>query len=121
MLGRWTVVFAAAMFTGCGDSAKNQAKAPPPPVAVKVAPVIQRTIPLLVENVGQTRGSVEVEIRARVEGFLDRVAFEEGRPVKKGDLLYEIDPKPFKAALDRANSDLATAEAAHAKARNDVA
>ncbi|HZN62167.1 MAG TPA: efflux RND transporter periplasmic adaptor subunit [Planctomycetota bacterium] len=114
-------MFAAAVFTGCGDSDKNKAKAPPPPVAVKVARVFQRTIPLVIENVGQTRGSVEVEIRARVEGFLDRVAFEEGRPVKKGDLLYEIDPKPLRAALDRSKSDLATAEAAHAKARNDVA
>jgi len=121
MVGRWVVLFTAAAVAGCGDSTKNQAKAPPPPVAVKVAPVIQRTIPLLIENVGQTRGSVEVEIRARVEGFLDKVVFEEGRPVKQGDLLYEIDPKPFKAALDRSKSDLATAEAAHAKARNDVA
>ncbi|HZL71457.1 MAG TPA: efflux RND transporter periplasmic adaptor subunit [Planctomycetota bacterium] len=121
MVGRWKILFAAVAIAGCGDSTKNQAKAPPPPAAVKVAPVIQRTIPLLIENVGQTRGSVEVEIRARVEGFLDRVAFEEGRPVKQGDLLYEIDPKPFKAALDRSKSDLATAEAAHSKARNDVA
>ena len=115
------ILFAAVAMAGCGDSTKNQAKAPPSPPAVKVAPVIQKTIPLLIENVGQTRGSVEVEIRARVEGFLDKVAFEEGRPVKKDELLYEIDPKPFQAALDRSKSDLATAEAAHAKARNDVA
>ena len=121
MFGRWIVLVTAAALAGCGDASKDLTKAAPPPAAVKIAPVIQRTIPLMIENVGQTRGSVEVEIRARVEGFLDRVAFEEGRPVKKGDLLYEIDPKPFKAALDRSKSDLATAEAAHAKARNDVA
>jgi membrane fusion protein (multidrug efflux system) len=105
---------------GCGDEKKEAPKAAPP-VPVKVAGVIQKTIPVLVENVGQTRGSVEVEIRARVEGFIDRVAFSEGLPVKKGDLLYEIDPKPYQAALDRAKGQLATAEAGRAKAKNDVA
>jgi membrane fusion protein (multidrug efflux system) len=109
----------AAAAGACGK--KQEAKAPPPPVAVKVAPVFRKTVPILVENVGQTRGSVEVEIRARVEGFLDRVAFEEGRAVKKGDLLYEIDPKAYQAALDRAKGQLATAQAGHVKAQNDVA
>ena len=118
-VGRWMVLLSAAAWGGCDK--QEAAKAPPPPVAVKIAPVIRRTIPVVIENVGQTRGSVEVEIRARVEGFLDRVAFEEGRPVKKGDLLYEIDPKPYQAALDRAKGDQATAEAAHIKAKNDVA
>src|SRR5262245_25805289 len=102
-VGRGLILVVAAACWGCGDSGKHEAKAAPPPVAVKVAQVIRKTIPLLIENVGQTRGSVEVEIRARVEGFLDRVVFEEGRPVKKDDLLYEIDPRPYQASLDRAN------------------
>jgi membrane fusion protein (multidrug efflux system) len=105
---------------GCLEEKKGTPP-PPPAVPVKVAPVMQKTIPVLVENIGQTRGSVEVEIRARVEGFLDKVAFEEGRPVKKDQLLYEIDPKPYQAALDRAKSQLATAQASQAKAKNDVA
>lgn len=114
------LAFAAAA-AGCSESAKDEVKAAPPAVAVKVAPVIRKTIPVLVENVGQTRGSVEMEIRARIEGFLDKVAFEEGKPVKKGDLLYEIDPRPYQAALDRAKGTLATAMAALGKAKSDVA
>jgi membrane fusion protein (multidrug efflux system) len=117
-VGRWLLVLAAAA-AGCKEPPPAQTA--PAAVAVKVAPVLRKTVPILVENVGQTRGSVEVEIRARVEGFLDRVAFEEGRPVKKGQLLYEIDPKPYQAALDRAKGNLATAQAALAKAKNDVA
>jgi len=113
------VLLAAALAAGCAK--KQVEKAPPPPPAVKIAPVFKKTIPVMIENVGQTRGSVEVEIRARVEGFLDKVEFEEGRPVKKDQPLYEIDPKAYKAALDRAQGQVATAKAAHVKAQNDVA
>ena len=56
------------------------------------------------ELVGQTRGSQDVEIRARVEGYLDRVAFTEGAFVRKGELLYQIDPKPLEAALANAKA-----------------
>jgi membrane fusion protein, multidrug efflux system len=109
------------LLSACGDSKEKEGAAPAAPVAVKVAPVIRRDVPELVESVGQTRGSTEVEIRARVEGFLDKVHFEEGRPVRKGDLLYEIDPKPFLSALNRAKGGLAGAAADLAKARQDVA
>jgi membrane fusion protein (multidrug efflux system) len=119
-VGRGFVLVVLAAVAGCSGKKEKEKSAPPPP-AVKVAPVIRKTVPLLVENVGQTRGSVEVEIRARVEGFLDKVVFEEGRKVAKGDRLYEIDPRPFQAALDRAKGQVATAEAAHIKAKNDVA
>ena len=119
IVGPWLLVLSAAAL-GCKEKEKSVAP-PAAAVAVRVAPVIRKTVPILVENIGQTRGSVEVEIRARVEGFLDKVAFEEGRPVKTGQLLYEIDPKPYKAALDRAKGNLATAQAALAKAKNDVA
>ena len=111
------------LVVSASDCGKDSTAPPaaPPAVPVKTSGVIQKTIPVLVENVGQTRGSVEVEIRARVEGFVDKVAFEEGRPVKKGELLYEIDPKPYQAALDRAKGNLATSQASLAKAKNDVA
>ena len=72
------------------------------------------------ELVGQTKGSQDVEIRARVEGFLDSVAFQEGTIVRKGQLLYRIDPKPFEAALANAKADLATWHARYAKTQNDV-
>lgn len=113
-------LIAAVWMTGCDEAAKETA-GPPPAVPVKIAPVMQRDVPDVIENIGQTRGSVEVEIRARVEGFLDSVRFEEGRPVKKGDLLYEIDPKPFTAALNRAKGQQASTEADLARARQDVA
>jgi len=76
---------------------------------------------VMIENIGQTRGSTEVEIRARIEGYLDTVRFEEGKPVKKGELLYEIDPKPFVAAVNRAKGIMASAQAELLKAKQDVA
>ena len=72
------------------------------------------------ELVGQTKGSQDVEIRARVEGFLDTVAFTEGTLVRKGQLLYQIDPKPLEATLANAKADLATAQARLEKTKNDV-
>src|SRR5262245_36817448 len=115
-------LLAALAFSGCGKSADEQAKtAPPPAVPVKVATVLRKDVPEILEGIGQTRGSTEVEIRARVEGFLDSVNFEEGRAVKKGDLLYEIDPKPFLAAVNKAKGGLASAKADLAKAKQDVA
>jgi membrane fusion protein (multidrug efflux system) len=73
------------------------------------------------ELVGQTVGYQDVEIRARVEGYLMRVAFQEGSLVRQGDLLYEIDRQPLEAILAQARADQATAEAGLAKANNDVA
>ncbi len=95
--------------------------APPPPPEVLVADVVQRDVPVYLELVGQTQGYQDVEIRARVEGYLTNVAFQEGSLVRKGDLLYEIDRKPLEAILAQARADQATAEARLAKANNDVA
>ena len=78
---------------------------------VYVAQVVQRDVPVYMEVVGQTLGSQDVEIRARVEGFLETVAFVEGSYVHKGDLLYQIDPKPLEAALAQAKANLATSQA----------
>ena len=94
---------------------------PPPPPEVEVAPVVQQDVPIYLENIGQTRGSVDVEIRARVEGFLETVDFQEGTFVKKGALLFTIDPKPFQATLAKERGRYAEAEAQLAKARQDVA
>jgi membrane fusion protein, multidrug efflux system len=102
---------------GCGT--KEQAAAPPP--EVYVADVVQKDVPVYMELVGQTKGAQDVEIRARVEGFLETVAFSEGSFVHKGDLLYKIDPKPLEATLAAARANLATAEARLEKCKNDVA
>ncbi len=107
------VAIAAA---GCG---KKDAPAGAPP-EVFVTDVVQKDVPVYMELVGQTRGSQDVEIRARVEGYLDRVAFTEGSFVRRGELLYQIDPKPLEAALANAKANLATAQARLDKANTDV-
>jgi membrane fusion protein (multidrug efflux system) len=99
---------------------EEQQKAAPPPPLVKVAEVTQRDVPIYVEAIGQTRGSTEVEISARVEGFLETMSFKEGTFVKKGQVLYTIDNKPFKAALAQSQADLAKAEAELVRTEQDV-
>ena len=104
---------------GCGR--EEPAPPPPPPTEVQVAQVIQRDVPIYVEAIGQTRGSTEIEVRARVEGFIETVDFQEGRPVRKGQLLYTIDPRPLQSTLAQAKGALAEAEANLARAQQDVA
>ena len=105
-----------ACLVGCAKK-----EAPPPPLPeVKVASVLQQDVPIYVEAIGQTRGSTEIEVRARVEGFLQSVDFKEGNPVRKGQLLYTIDPRPFQANLAQAKGQLAESQAQLARARQDV-
>src|SRR5262245_4904626 len=110
------LVLSTAPLFGCGG------KTPPPPAPpdVKAATVLQRDVPIYVEAIGQTRGSTEIEIRARVEGFIQSVDFKEGNPVRKGELLYTIDANPFEAALAQARGQLAEAQAQLARAHQDV-
>lgn len=93
---------------------------PPPPPDVVVSTVVQKTVPMYIELVGSTLGSEDVEIRPRVQGYLVSMNFTEGSFVRKGDLLYRIDPQPFEAALSEARANLATAQANLAKTNNDV-
>jgi membrane fusion protein (multidrug efflux system) len=86
-----------------------------------VARVVQQDVPVYLDLVGDTRGFQDVEIRSRVEGYLETVNFREGSFVHKGDLLYQIDPKPLQAALAGTEADLATARARLEKTGNDVA
>ncbi len=108
---------AFAPLVGCGE---KKAPPPPPPPDVKVATVLQKDVPIFLEAIGQTRGSTEIEVRARVEGFLQSIDFKEGYPVRKGQLLYTIDPRPFEAALATAKGRLAQAQADLARAKQDV-
>jgi membrane fusion protein (multidrug efflux system) len=112
------VTATTALAVGCAE--KKEAPPPPPP-GVKVATVLQRDVPIYVEAIGQTRGSTEIEVRARVEGFLQTVNFQEGNPVRKGQLLYTIDPRPLEAVLAQAKGALAQTEAELARAKQDVA
>jgi membrane fusion protein (multidrug efflux system) len=113
------VVLGAAALTAAACGKKEQVSGPPP--EVYVADVVQKDVPVYLEIVGQTRGSQDVEIRARVEGYLNSVNFTEGAFVAKGAPLYQIDPLPLQAALASAKADLATAEARLGRANNDVA
>jgi membrane fusion protein, multidrug efflux system len=94
---------------------------PPPPPEVQIAEVVQKDVPIYIELVGATLGSEDIEIRARVEGYLSSVNFTEGSFVKRGQLLYKIDPQPFQAALSQAQANLETAKARLEKTNNDVA
>jgi membrane fusion protein, multidrug efflux system len=109
------------LFLAAGVACSKKEAPPPPPPEVQVAEVIQKDVPIYVELVGSTLGSEDVEIRARVEGYLISIDFTEGAFVRKGQLLYKIDPKPLQAALDQAKANLATAQAGLEKTNNDVA
>jgi membrane fusion protein (multidrug efflux system) len=92
---------------------------PPPEVSVAVAS--PRELEETFEYVGQTAGSREVEVRARVTGILVSRNFTEGTPVKQGQSLYTIDPAPFEAALNRTAADVAAAEARLEQAKRNAA
>ena len=104
---------------GCGK--KEEAKPPAPPPEVFVVKVEPRNTPVTVEYVAQTQSSQQVEIRARVNGFLDRRVYTEGSIVKAGDVLFLMDKKPFQAQVDDAASALARQNAALETARANLA
>jgi RND family efflux transporter MFP subunit len=89
---------------GCSGSGGTQSTAPPPEVSV--AQVLQRPVKDWDEFTGRLQAVETVEIRPRVSGYIDLVAFTEGKVVKRGDLLFVIDPRPYKADRDRAAADL---------------
>jgi membrane fusion protein (multidrug efflux system) len=92
-----------------------------PPSEVNVTTVQPQTLPVTLEYTGQTAGSREVEVRARVTGILLSRNFREGAPVKQGQSLFTIDPAPFQAALARAQADVAAAEARVEQAQRNAA
>jgi len=114
------ILVACFLFLTAVACSKKEAPPPPPPEVV-VAEVVQKDVPIYIELVGATLGSEDVEIRARVEGYLVSINFTEGSFVRKGQLLYKLDPKPFEVAIDQAKANLATAQAALEKTDNDVA
>lgn len=92
-----------------------------PPAQVGVVTVTPRSVPVSFEYTGRTAGFRDVEVRARVTGILLKRHYQEGGAVKAGQLLFEIDPAPFRAALDKAEAELARAEADLARATLDAA
>jgi len=115
------LVSALLLLTGLGCSNGNvRAAAPPPPPVVGVAPVLQKNVPLQGEWVGTLDGYVNAQIQPEVTGYLIRQDYREGALVKKGQLLFEIDPRPFQAVLDQAKGQMAQAEAQMATAELNV-
>jgi len=105
-----TIVVAIILILGAlivaGRSGKS-AQASPRPLDVEVIKVEQQDVPIYSEWIGTTDGMVNAEIKAQVTGYLLRQDYKEGSFVKKGQLLFEIDPRPFQAALDQANGQVA--------------
>ena len=114
--GAAAAVFAAATLCACEKAAAPEAK----PLEVPVVRVIQRDTPITAERVGQLYGAEDIEIRARVPGFLMGVHFKEGSNVKKGTLLYTVDPSEQQEQVARAEADLASAKTRLVKAESDV-
>jgi RND family efflux transporter MFP subunit len=104
---------------GCSNS-PVRASTGPPPAMVEVAPVIQKDVPVQGEWIGTLEGYVNAQISPQVNGYLIRQDYHEGAFVKKGQVLFEIDPRPFQAVLDQAKAQLAQAEAQMANAETNV-
>ena len=111
------VVLAAALAAGCSQ------EAPPPPrpaPQVTVIAVKPQSIPYIASFVAQTESSQQVDIVARISGYLDKIAYKEGELVKEGELLFQIDPKPFRAQLEAAQGELKSQEARHSTAKANL-
>ncbi len=116
------VIIMLALIAACSGKGDQKHDAAPPPVTVIVAEASQRTVPIYSEFVGQTRAEETVELRARVEGILQKVHFKEGSSVRKGQLLFTIDKRPFQASLQSAKAlaTKAVSDQAQAEQRTDV-
>ncbi|UEM07329.1 efflux RND transporter periplasmic adaptor subunit (plasmid) [Skermanella rosea] len=105
--------FCAAALAACSpEEGAQQGAAPPPPVAVAVAPVARKDVTVGAGFVGRVVAAEDVDIRARVSGFLEKRLFTEGQDVRAGDLLFTIEQAPYKAQVAQARANLASAEAA---------
>jgi membrane fusion protein (multidrug efflux system) len=105
---------AALLAAGCH---KKEQAPPPPPPTVEVTQIVAKDTPITMEYVAQTQSSQQVNIQARVNGFLEKRAYTEGSMVKAGDILFLMDKKPFQAQVDAAAAALARQKAAMETAR----
>lgn len=120
LLSGCCVIWAGLWTGGCKPDAGSAPSAPPVP-QVEVVTAASRTVPDEPEFIGQAEASRPVEIRSQVTGILKEVLFAEGREVKKGDKLYQIDPVPFQAAYESAKARIAEAQARLVQARQNLA
>jgi membrane fusion protein (multidrug efflux system) len=107
-----------AIVTGCGDG--SRAGAPPPPPVVAVEAVVQRDVPISAEWVGSLVGYITAQIRPRVGGHLMSQHYTEGAVVETGDLMFQVDPRPYETALAQAEARLLQAESQLSQAKAQV-
>jgi RND family efflux transporter MFP subunit len=113
------LIAALAPIAGCSNASSGASAAAP--LQVDVVAVQQRDVPIYTEWIGTLDGYVNADIKAQVTGYLLQQAYQEGSFVKKGQLLFQIDPRPFQAALDLAQGQLAQSEGQLAQARAELA
>jgi RND family efflux transporter MFP subunit len=116
---RATALCGSLLIAGGCDGGRAAAPAPPPPT-VEVATVVQRDTPIYSDWIATLDGYVNAEIQPRVSGYIIKQNYKEGAVVRKGEVLFEIDPRPLRAALAQAKAQLAQAEAQLGKATVDV-
>ena len=110
-----------ALLTGCEAKSEEAASAsPPPPPEVEVAEVTAQPVVLSESFTGRVEAAETVELRSRVSGYIQEVAFEEGELVEQGDLLFLIDPRPYQARVNAAQADLAQARSQQAQAGSEA-
>ncbi len=110
------LMLGSLLLASCGS--KEQAVAPPQEITVVEA--LQKDVPIYMEYIGEVYGEKDIPIRARVEGFLEGIHFEEGSDVKEGQLLYTIDPRPLEAKVNAQQSEVTSAETMMVKAKSDL-
>ena len=111
------LVVGALALVGCGKQTAPEAPAP----EVLVAEVVRRDVPVYGEWVGTLDGFINAQIRAKVQGYLLSKPYQEGTLVKAGDVLFQLDPRQYRAALDQAQADLAQARAMLVRSQQNVA
>src|SRR6059058_2618034 len=105
----WFCVATAGMLAGCAKNPEAGSASNVP--AIPVSQPVEREVTDFADFTGRTDAVETVQVRARVTGYLMKIPFQEGAEVKQGDLLFEIDPRPYQAQLDQANSQVELNEA----------
>ena len=104
----WLAVAAALVLAGCDEPQTKQA-APPPPKITVAKPVVKPIVEMD-DFTGRFEAKEDVQVRARVAGYLEKIHFTDGALIKKGDLLFTIDQRPFQAEMDNASSSVEVAK-----------
>jgi multidrug efflux system membrane fusion protein len=107
--------------TGAVKNDRHAKKRTPPPAPVRVTRARTQTVPVRLEGVGNVQARSSVAVKARIDGQLFTAGVKEGQAVRKGDVLFQLDPRPFEAQLKQAEANLARDKANLAKARSDLA